>query len=155
MAKKPVAAKTAAAALKGEVAVVEGTGGPVASAAFQMPAGLKLKKLVTVPSLVLKNVGQSATLRIDSPIRVSKVVDKKDSKREPAKVCDVTDVTTGQAFIFLVPAVVQSNLERDYQNGEGEQDYVGRIFFFQNLGKRTESQRYNDFGIAELEAEEE
>ncbi len=116
--------------------------------AVALPAGFKTKRMVTMPSLSLKDDEGRALLIVDA-IRVSKVVDKSPQKREPANICSVSDVETGEAFTFLVPKVVQANLERDYPN-EG---YVGLTFYVENLGKRTESQRYNDFRIVELEAD--
>lgn len=148
--KKPaVSAQTAAVALQtGEA------GGSVVVAAptnisAGLPAGFKLKRLVTVPSLVLKTVNEIRYLRIDSEMRISKVEDKKQPKREPATICDATDMATGQVYIWLLPSVVKENLQRDYPDGS----YVGKVFAVCNNGKRTESQRYNDFSIAELEAE--
>lgn len=144
-AKAATSAKSAAATLQGKestaLSVVQS--GPVA---FALPAGMKVKRILTMPSLVLKEAGAHRTLMFVSEIRVSKVVDK-DAKREPANIADVGDVETGEAFIFLVPSVVKSNLERDYPDGS----YKGLTFFIQNLGKRTESQRYNDFRILEVE----
>lgn len=146
--KSAVSASSAAAALaSGEASTGTSVVVP-ANRAIQLPGGFKIKRMITVPSLVLKE-GLARAIRIDSEIRVSKVVDTK-TKREPANICDVTDVETGEKFIFLCPKVVQANLERDYPDLK----YVGKAFYIQNLGKRTETQRYNDFGIAEIEAEE-
>lgn len=145
--KVAVSAKTAAVALKNDAE--PGTALAVASkSAFALPQGMKVKRMLTVPSLVLKDVGQSATLRFDSPIRESKVVDTK-TKRDPARIADVTNMETGEQNILIVNSVVESNLQRDYPND----GYAGLTFFIQNLGKRTESQRYNDFGIAEVEVQ--
>ncbi len=153
--KKPaVSAATAALALAaGEAGTA--TQVVVAPVNHALPAGLKLKRLVTVPSVAIKEPGDMRVFRIDSEIRVSKVVDKSDQKREPAMICDVTEHETGQVFIFIVPAVVRENLIRDYAPAkEGDTPlYVGKTFLIQNRGKRSASQRYNDFGIAEVEAE--
>lgn len=135
-------AKSAAATLSGAVAVIGS-----ANTAMVLPAGIKVKRAVTLPSLVLKNLGQSTMIQFTTSVRISTVVDKKDTKREPAKIANVRDITTGQEFIFLVPSVVLANLERDYPN-EG---YVNAAFFIRNDGKRTETQRYNDFTIVEVE----
>ncbi len=115
-----------------------------------LPAGLKVKRILTVPSLVLKVPGEGRALYFVSAIRVSKVVKKAvegQPVEKPANIADVGDVATGEQFIFLVPSVVQSNLERDYPN----EDYVGKTFYIENAGKRTQSQRYNDFKIFEVE----
>lgn len=150
-AKKPAAktpaksAKSAAVALRNEPENLPAiTTGPVA-----LPANIRVKRMVTVPSLVLKNSGDKRVLLICDAMRISKVVDKKDTAREPATVCTVGDIETGEQFIFLVPSVVKSNLERDYPNDE----YVGKTFYIECLGKRNESQRYKDFRIMEVEAE--
>lgn len=159
---KPAASAAAAAtALQGGTSVAPTAAAPVA---FSMPEGYKVKRVLTLPSLVLKTAGSGAVIRFDSVPRVSKVKDKKDTKREPATIADVTIVADGGGFaagekrIFLIPAVVLSNLARDYgkgnEDGNGELDaidIVGKVFAVQNMGKRTETQRYNDFNIAELE----
>lgn len=145
---KAKSAKAAAAELTGTaVAVV-----PYVSGAMTLPAGVKIKRVVTVPSLVIKETGQVEMVQIQSAIRVSKVVDTKQ-KREPANICDVAKIETGEQFILLLPKVVESNLLRDYPgvNEDGTPEYVGRAFYIENLGKRTEAQRYNDFRIAEIE----
>lgn len=143
-------AKSAAAELSGQSAVVVGK----PAGALALPPGVKIKRVVTVPSLALKNVGDSRILQFLDGLRVSKVTDK-ESKREPATVATVADMTTGEQFIFICPAVVKANLERDYAdiNPDGTPGYVGRAFYIENLGKRTESQRYNDYRIAEVEPE--
>lgn len=145
MAKKPSAVKEA---LSGEVAEFK-TNVPTA---FQLPAGMKVAKVVTLPSLVMKNANEPRVLMIVSPFRISNVQGKKladGSFEKPATICDVGDVQTGEQMIFLAPAVVQKNLTDTYPND----DFVGKTFYIENLGKRQSSQRYNDFKIVELEAE--
>lgn len=149
--KKPAAkpaAKNAAATLSGSTALAI----PAPRAPVALPEGVRVRRLVTVPSLVLKDAGNARTLLIQSEIRVSKIEGKKGEngvKEKPADICDVTDLETGEQFIFLVPAVVKSNLERDY--GDDVEGYVGKAFYIRCDGKRNESQRYKDYTIIEVE----
>lgn len=147
-------AKAAASALKGETSTAVATVGTSAGA-LALPAGVKVKRVLTVPSLVIKETGQVEIVQFVSAIRISKVVDKSPQKREPAKIADVVKVETGEMFILLLPAVVQQNIERDYPgvNENGTPEYVGRAFYIENMGKRKDGQRYNDFKIIEVEPE--
>lgn len=113
-----------------------------------LPEGYAVARAVTLPSLSIKK-GASYPLRIDSEMRVSKVKEKVEAgkkPREPATICDATNVADGEQYIFIVPAVVKENLTRDYPNGS----YVGKVFQIANMGKRQENQRYFDFSILEL-----
>lgn len=122
---------------------------PVVTAA-KIPDGFKVKRNITLPVLVLKKAGDKRIVEIQDEMRVSKIEQKADAqgkKREPATICTVADAQTGEQFTMLVPAVVKSNLLRDYP----EAKYVGKVFMIENMGKRTEAQRYNDFRIYEVE----
>lgn len=146
MATKAKSAKSAAK----ELAVTEFTSN--APTAFQLPAGMRVARVVTMPSLVMKNANEPRMLMIVSEMRVSNVKGKKlpdGTYEKPATVCDVGDIETGEQMIFLVPAVVAKNLDDVYPDGA----YVGKTFYIENLGKRSASQRYNDFKIVELESE--
>ncbi len=130
------------------------TGTAVAIRQADMPEGVKVVKRVTMPTLVMKVPDQSWTLFIRDEMRLSKIENKtgkdadgKARKMEPATICTVADVTTGEEFTWLVPSVVQSNLQRDYP----DDGYVGKCFWIKNNGKRTPSQRYWDFSIAEVD----
>lgn len=125
-----------------------------------LPAGITVKRHVTLPSLAIKEKGQAEILTIMDPLRVSKIKQKdKESNREPATICTIgrhvgehNPKATQGMFTFIVPTVVKGNLERDYVDEKtGEIHYVGKSFFIRNLGKRTESQRYNDFEIFEVD----
>ena len=134
-------------------AIITGTA-VVDNAAAPVPtnmgvAGFKIKKLVTVPSLVMKIAGEQRILRFDDAIAVSTVRDPKKPDEKPANVAHVTDMETGQIFVFLVPSVVQGNMEQHYVDGA----YVGKIFLIKNLGKDP-AKRYVNFGIAEVEADD-
>lgn len=137
---------------KGKKAATAATAAPTIAAAGKMdlPEGIKAKRVVTLPSFAIKKPGESRTVKILDAMRVSKIVQKADEKgktREPATICTVVDLATGEQATMIVAAVVKANLERDYA---GEK-YVGLSFYIKNLGKRTESQRYNDFQIVEVE----
>lgn len=126
--------------------------------AVALPAGFKVRRAVTLPSLSIK-AGTFYCLKLLDALRVSTVKDKPgfeaDGKtpkkpRDPATICTAVDVVTGEQYTYLCNAVVCENLKRDYpDNG-----YIGKVFKIANMGKRTENQRYYDFSIIELEAEE-
>ena len=123
-----------------------------AVAAAKAPEGFKTKRVITLPTIVIKEPGTSRVLTLVDAFRISKVEAKPaadGTKVKPATICTATDAVSGEMGIFIVPTVVLSNLERDYP----EEGYVGKTFHIANLGKRKESQRYNDFSISEVEAE--
>lgn len=112
-----------------------------------LPPGVKVMRNVTMPSLAIKDAGQSAYLEIRDKMRVSNIQPKKgEQAREPATICTAVNVFTGEAFTLIVPAVVKANLERDYPGDS----YVGKQFYIKNMGKRTPGQRYKDFSIMEI-----
>lgn len=131
--------------------VVHGAVATVANAGstFALPANMKLKRVITVPSLVLKMVGTAHTLQFTSPIVASTVVIKGKEDEKPARIADVINHEDDKHYKLLVPTVVESNLDKEYPN----HSYVGLSFYIQNLGKRKEGQRYVDYGIAEVCAE--
>lgn len=120
---------------------------PVTGTAIKLPEGIKAVRRVTMPSLALKNPGDEKILCIADAMRVSAVKDKSEQKREPATICSVGDVLTGEMYTYIVPAVVKSNLLRDYP----DDSYVGKSFHIKNMGRRNENQRYNDFSIIEVD----
>lgn len=159
--------KKAAVTKQTESAVPEMSAEQLAKAA-NVPAGFKAKRVLTLPVVTIKKKGESRVLTINDGIRISKVegkLDKETGVREkPAKICTVTDAITGEMGTFLVPAVIQSNLEKEYcelildKDGKvtgvvpGTEKYVGLTFHMANLGKRKDTQRYNDFSLSEVEA---
>ena len=149
MSKKSNKASVTGESESTDVAVIENGGGT--SLATGAPAGFRIKRHITLPSLVLKVPGVVRVLRFDEPMHISKVEGKvlADGTREkPATVAKVTDLETGELFILLVPSVVQKNLGQEYP----EDGYVGLSFAVCNRGKRNASQRYFDFDVAEVEA---
>ncbi len=135
------------------------------AAASALPAGFKTAKILTLPVITIKKKGEGRVLTIKDAIRVSKVEGKVGAdgvRQKPANICTAIDAVTGEMGTFLVPSVVQGNLEKEYakvifdKEGKakgvepGTEKYVGKTFHIVNLGKRSEGQRYNDFKIAEV-----
>lgn len=118
-----------------------------------LPTGYKLKKILTLPSLVMKTPGEGRALKFIEAIHESKVQGKQladGTFEKPASVAQVVDLDTGEALMFLVPAVVKKNVMDGYPND----GYVGLCFYIKNMGKRKDGQRYADFGIAEIDTVE-
>lgn len=149
MSKAKGKSKSKQASSSTEVALPSAPGTAVAVPS-SLPEGIKVKRRITLPSLAIKTPGQGRALVIMDAMRVSKVKDKSEQKREPATICTVGDMQTGEMFTFIVPAVIKGNLDENYP----DDSYVGKAFWIQNKGKRTESQRYNDFELSEVEAPE-
>lgn len=131
----------------------------IASAGVEnLPKGIALVRRLTMPSLVMKKLGERRFLAIADALRVSRVPGKPlkvpvkledgsvQTHEKPATICTVGDVETGEVFTWLVPAVVQSTFTQDYEGT----DYVGRTFMVENLGKR-EGKRHVDFAVAEVD----
>lgn len=142
---------------------------PQISAKVEMPAGFKVKRQITVPTLVMKEPGKPLILTFNDRMRISTYIDPdpKKATEKPATICGVTDATTGVVSQLLVPSVVEANLRRDYDakakvegkgkdtritEDSGDHTYVGKTFRLENLGKRP-GKRYFDFSIFEVEAE--
>lgn len=126
---------------------------PAGARVVKLPEGVKIKRHVTLPSLTLKR-NEPRILFFVSEMRISQVKGKKKpdgTYEEPAIIADVGDIETGEQLILLVPTVVKKNLEEMYPSGE----YKGKTFFIENLGKKKDGQRYNDFQISEVETEAE
>lgn len=159
MAKKPSRGKTA----------IPKAPQPQISSSLVLPGGYRVKRQITVPTLVMKDASPPRMLQFMDRMRLSTYLDPdpKKVKEKPATVAGVTDIETGEVFQFLVPSVVEANLRRDYDaeitvQGEGKNAkivddkgshaYVGKIFRVQCLGKRP-GKRYRDFSIFEVEQE--
>jgi hypothetical protein len=65
---------------------------------------------------------------------------------EPATLCHVTNLQTGEEAQLIVNAVVKGNLEEHYPGAA----YVGKGFAITKHAKRT-GKRYNDFSLQEIE----
>lgn len=119
-----------------------------------LPAGYSVKRAVTLPAIVLKVAGDSRCLKITEPMHLSAALTNKGGEKkadakemEPATVCAVTDIVTGEQGNFVVPAVVKGNLMEKYPDDA----YVGLIFQITHNGKRA-GKRYADFTVLELAA---
>lgn len=185
---KPASPAAAADALQkdGAEAQAPATVGASDIVQIELPSAFKVKRVLTLPSLSLKD-GAGAILRIMSAPVVSDVRDKK-SKKAAAIVCDVQEllerdgkVIPGKSYKWLVPSVAMGNFVKEYSTGDKAQamelmekargaeslaetdklaqqaldaakvDIVGKVFAVQNMGQRSENQRYKDYNIAELE----
>lgn len=143
----------------------------VVPGSVKLPDGFKAKRLITVPTLTMKEPGQARILTFNEAMRLSNYVDPDPTKakEKPATISQVTDAESGEVFQFLIPSVVEANLRRDYNGGklviEGSgkaqekswdetgatHDYVGKTFRIVCEGKRP-GKRYRDFSIMEVEA---
>jgi hypothetical protein len=109
-----------------------------------LPSRFTQKRAVTLPSVAIKSRGERRIFRFDDKIVTSKVKSKDGEK--PANVATVTDMESGEQMTFIVGSVIEANLHEHYP----DDNYVGKIFGFRNLGKR-EGKRYVDFEVVELE----
>lgn len=123
---------------------------PQVASTLTLPAGFKVKRQITVPTLTMKDGSNARMLSFNDAMRASNYIDPdpKKAKEKPATVAGVTDVESGELFQFLVPSVVESNLRRNYP----DDGYVGRTFRIQCLGERA-GKRYRDFSIFEVDKE--
>lgn len=191
---RPVSPGAAAAALQKDgpdaQAVAE-----VKPGALVMPAGVKVKRLLTLPSLNITEAAGGMFLKIMTGLSVSDVKDRTNQK-DPAVICDVQkldlnadgSIARVTSLRWLVPSVVIGNFIKSYSGNEtgkaqalaimeklggkerpekmnervalqaellaaADLQIVGKVFAVQNVGKRTEAQRYWDFNIAEVELE--
>lgn len=126
---------------------------PLTGAKMALPEGFKQKRQVTLPTLSLKATKDGVLppprfLKFEEAMHESKYVDPdpKKQKEKPATIAAVTDMESGEVYQFIVPSVVQSQLERNYPDNA----YVGCIFRLACLGKRP-GKRYWDFSITEVE----
>ena len=96
-------------------------------------------------------------LRIDTPFvkstrSVAAAAAKEDGKRkapamDPATICSVTDVQTGEQGTLIVNATLQSTIEEKYPKGA----YVGLTFGITRHAKEK-GKRYFKFSVFEIES---
>lgn len=127
-----------------------GTAVATTGGALPLPAGFAVRKVVTVPTLKLEEF-KPRYLLIRSPITESTYVDPNaevgaDGKKKRASVCEVADVQSGELGKLVVATVLEKNLREAYPNDE----YVGKVFYIEKLGKRP-GKRYMDYKVAEIE----
>lgn len=115
-----------------------------------------VKKKVTLPLLSMKPL-DIVHVRFDSAAKLGKKLKGDDSKKEPAHLSMVTDLTTGEEMQMIMPAVLRSTLEEEYPrpSQEAEYAYVGKCFQITSLGKKqgktAGTEGYNTFKIVEIE----
>lgn len=108
-------------------------------------------KHVTMPT-TNPGVNEPRVFRIDSAIHASTYVDKTTADgtragkaKDPARVCTVTNMETGEIANWLMPTLAYKELEEKYP----DESYVGKIFAYQKLPKRP-GKTYFDIQLAEL-----
>lgn len=108
----------------------------------------KRKKLLTRP--VLKYVvGTPNYVLIEEKMHIGKEMKKKsgeDKAKEPATLCNVIDLSTGEPAQIILNAVVKSVLTEEYPNDA----YVGLCFSITKQA-RTPGKQYDPFNIEEIE----
>lgn len=114
-------------------------------------AGGKFKRMrsVTLPTFRLEEE-KTIYVTIDSPMAVSSFAGKpdKDGKaKEPATVCTVTNVETGEIGHIIVGAVLKGILNETY----AKDAYVGKSFEITKHAKAN-GKRYNTYSLFEIEA---
>jgi hypothetical protein len=124
--------------------------------AFALPDNMKLTRVRALvrPFLLIKNKGDGRLLLFRGAMELVQLkgrdADNKVAKggkpREPATVCDVVDMQTGEEFRYILGAVVVSSLKDTYPDNE----FVGKSFLIINKGKRRPEQEYVDFQVDEV-----
>ncbi|MGH7746365.1 MAG: hypothetical protein ACREQ5_16645 [Candidatus Dormibacteria bacterium] len=107
----------------------------------------KRKKLLTRP--VLKYVVDSAIyVKIETEMHIGKEMKPgpDGKKKEPATLCNVIDLKTGEPSQIIANAVVKSVLLEEYPNSS----YVGLCFAITKQA-RVQGKQYDPFNIEEIE----
>ena len=111
-------------------------------------SGFKVKKVLTLPVFSLKTEGSVVAFKVLDAMYVGKPQAGAEANDKPADICNVVNLETGEVGQIIVPAMLKSKFEADY---EGD-DYVGRGFEVENLGKKKgKSRTYNNYRIVELD----
>ncbi len=107
----------------------------------------KRKKLLTKP-LLKYSVGVAVCVLIETAMHIGK--DMKPGadgkKKEPATLCDVIDLKTGEPCQLIMNAVVKSVLSEEYPNDA----YVGKCFAITKQ-VRVQGKAYDPFSVEEIE----
>lgn len=110
----------------------------------------KRKKLLTRP--VFKwVVGQTLHCLIESAMHVGKEIksrtaDPEAKKKEPATLCNVINLATGEPGQIIANAIIKSTLDEEYPGNT----YVGKCFSITKQA-RQEGKQYDKFAIEEIE----
>lgn len=111
-------------------------------------AGFKVAKVVTVPLLKFV-IDQPIYVKITGPIFLGKETKAaSDSKKmEPAHLCNVINLETGEEQQIIVAKVLHSVLDEEYP----EQSYIGKCFEL-TKGAKGSGKSYNPYSVVELVA---
>jgi len=111
-------------------------------AAFDPAKVQPIKKLV-VPQLKLEQ-GQPVYFKVTGAMYVGKPNPEKP-KEKPADLCHVIDLVDGEEKSIVIPAVLKSVWEEDYEK-DGQ---VSKCFMV-TKGEKQEGKRYFNYEIAEI-----
>lgn len=115
---------------------------------FLASLGLEVAKPVTRTVLSQKNAeNRPFAFRIDSEIYTAKRLDGDTSKREPPRMCDITNLETGELQLWMCNTVFEGEMKRYYEGAS----YVGKSFVVRGLMKeRGADAGYRVYQIAEI-----
>lgn len=107
----------------------------------------KRKKLLTRPVLKFE-VGKARYIKIETEMHIGKEMKEQagEKKKEPATLCNVIDLSTGEPGQIIVNAVLKSVLSEEYPSGS----YVGLCFSITKQA-RMPGKQYDPFNIEEIE----
>jgi hypothetical protein len=113
----------------------------------------KVLKKITLSFLKL-DVDVTRYVRIDGPMHIGQDLKQKRGEKgepgravmEPATICNVTDLETGEACNMIVSAVLKSVFEESYKDAS----YVGKGFALTKRAKK-EGKRYFPIEVSEVE----
>lgn len=104
---------------------------------------MAIKTIRAVSLAVLRLVpGNVYHVKIVTPIKTG---EKLDDKKEPAEICEVIDMETGEHRTLVTSTVLRKELLKQYPSD----GYVGK--FFQLSMSRRENKNYNDVTLVEIE----
>ena len=107
----------------------------------------KLTKTKTVTVPVFKfQPDVPAYIRIEDAIYVGKKVEE---KKEPARLCHIVNLETGEENLMIVGKVLEGTLNEMYPDNS----YVGKSFEVLNHGIRGDK-KYNTYSISEVSVED-
>lgn len=116
--------------------------------------GGKYKRVKALTGAVIQfAVGVARVLRIDTPMEISTRKEKAGAKKmEPATVCQVTDIETGETGTMICAKVIRSSLEEGYPNG----GYVGKAFEITKGDKKKSGDgfMYSPFAVYEVDPDQ-
>jgi hypothetical protein len=105
------------------------------------------KKLLTRPVLKYQ-VDIANYVLIETAMHIGKEMKQKegDKKKDPATLCNVIDLRTGEPAQLIMNAVVKSVLTEEYPNDS----YVGKCFSITKQARQT-GKSYDPFSLEEIE----